>query len=207
MTLRRIAGTAVLAVAMVASVNAASAHAASLTATQVQAVVSLLQSFDVSASTIAQVQAALTGTASTTTRGEGEGQGMMPPPGWAVSSSTPLGACPGLRVGLSRGDDGQDVTDLQQTLKDMGEYDGPVTGYFGDMTERAVQMFQLKNGIVASGTPRENGFGFFGPMTRRFMLEHCGPGASATSTPGSREGEGNHPMIPEGHATTTSGDN
>ncbi|MGJ3252745.1 MAG: peptidoglycan-binding protein [Elainellaceae cyanobacterium] len=46
---------------------------------------------------------------------------------------------------------GEAVTALQQRLTDLGYYDGPITGYFGPLTEDAVMRFQAANGLTADG--------------------------------------------------------
>ena len=56
---------------------------------------------------------------------------------------------------LSLGDSGQDVSSLQQFLKDQGFFSYPsLTGYFGPVTQAAVEAFQSAHGIVSSGTPQ-----------------------------------------------------
>ena len=55
---------------------------------------------------------------------------------------------------------------LQQWLYQNGYYpQGLVTGYYGALTQAAVQNFQAKNGIVSSGTPDSTGYGNVGPKT------------------------------------------
>ena len=49
-----------------------------------------------------------------------------------------------------------------------------VSGYYGALTQAAVQRFQRKYGIVVSGTPRTTGFGLLGPKTRARLLEVLG---------------------------------
>ncbi|MCH8049912.1 peptidoglycan-binding protein [Patescibacteria group bacterium] len=48
---------------------------------------------------------------------------------------------------------------------------GLETNYFGSLTERAVQKFQAKYGIVSSGTPGTTGYGRFGPKTHSKLAE------------------------------------
>lgn len=43
---------------------------------------------------------------------------------------------------------------------------GNETQYFDVLTERAVQRFQTKHGIVSSGTPETTGYGRVGPRTQ-----------------------------------------
>ena len=52
---------------------------------------------------------------------------------------------------LKRGSRGDEVVTLQKKLKQWGYYDGAVDGVYGSGTERAVQYFQRKNGLVADG--------------------------------------------------------
>jgi len=62
---------------------------------------------------------------------------------------------------------GQAVTDLQTFLKmDSTVYpEGLVTGFFGILTQEAVQRFQCKYDVVCSGTPSTTGYGRVGPVT------------------------------------------
>ncbi|GGB62946.1 cell wall hydrolase [Fictibacillus barbaricus] len=52
---------------------------------------------------------------------------------------------------LSTGSQGYEVTALQQKLKEMGFFYGPVTGYYGPITERAVADFQYKTNLSSDG--------------------------------------------------------
>lgn len=49
------------------------------------------------------------------------------------------------------------ITKVQQRLKDWGYYDGPITGYYGELTTAAVIKFQKKHGLNAQG--------YLGPLT------------------------------------------
>lgn len=51
---------------------------------------------------------------------------------------------------------------------------GNETNYFGSLTEKAVQKFQAKYGIVSSGYPNTTGFGHVGPKTRTKLNEVFG---------------------------------
>ncbi len=73
-----------------------------------------------------------------------------------VSSSTYQFANP-----LSLGSTGADVTALQQRLTADGIYSGPITGYYGDLTESAVMAYQSKHGIDPIGR--------VGPSTRALL--------------------------------------
>ena len=60
---------------------------------------------------------------------------------------------------LRNGSSGSQVRRLQQNLKTLGYYKGPITGNFRELTEAAVIRFQRANGISAIGV--------VGPRTRR----------------------------------------
>ncbi|HIK26834.1 MAG: peptidoglycan-binding protein [Oscillatoriaceae bacterium SKW80] len=55
------------------------------------------------------------------------------------------------QVQLARGDSGEAIIDLQNNLKAAGYYDGPVTGFFGSLTEAAVMAFQQAKGLSVNG--------------------------------------------------------
>lgn len=69
---------------------------------------------------------------------------------------------------LFRGQKNEDVRALQEFLaSDVAIYpEGLVTGFFGSLTEKAVQRFQEKHGIVSFGTADTTGYGRVGPKTR-----------------------------------------
>ena len=96
-------------------------------------------------------------------------------PSIATSSVSSQGACPTLNRTLKKGSTGTDVTQLQTYLaKDSSIYpEGLVTGYFGTLTEKAVQRWQAKEGIVSSGTPSTSGYGLVGPRTRNALNQTC----------------------------------
>lgn|GEM_PF-3829924 len=76
-----------------------------------------------------------------------------------------------LRLGFS----GADVSALQACLaKDPSIYpEGLKTGYFGSLTEKALQRWQTTHNIVSEGTPDTTGFGVFGPRTRPLFIKWC----------------------------------
>ncbi|MEK9179836.1 MAG: glycosyl hydrolase family 18 protein [Patescibacteria group bacterium] len=88
-----------------------------------------------------------------------------------------LGATRSLSFGLS----GSDVVALQNDLIDQGYLvKGYNTGYFGALTEAAVQKFQCDKNIVCSGGKAE-GYGVYGPKTRAALaLEMSFPKNPAT---------------------------
>lgn len=49
------------------------------------------------------------------------------------------------------GDSGDKVTQIQERLKELGYYNGEITGYFGDSTEAAYIKFQTEAGVSADG--------------------------------------------------------
>ncbi|MEI6479853.1 MAG: peptidoglycan-binding protein [bacterium] len=59
---------------------------------------------------------------------------------------------------LSLGSKNSQVSELQQALKTLGFYTGPVTGFFGPMTKVAVIKFQVANKISPS-------YGYFGQIS------------------------------------------
>jgi len=77
---------------------------------------------------------------------------------------------------LSFGSRGEDVTRLQQFLIRQNLLStGNATGYFGPLTQSAVQKFQATRGIVSSGTPSTTGWGAVGPRTRDALAGSTGP--------------------------------
>ncbi|MFA5091769.1 MAG: peptidoglycan-binding domain-containing protein [Candidatus Paceibacterota bacterium] len=53
---------------------------------------------------------------------------------------------------MSLGSENSAVKELQNFLAlDKNVYNGPVTGYFGSITEKAVKTFQTKAGLLANG--------------------------------------------------------
>lgn len=121
---------------------------------------------------------------------QGELQGAVTPTPAPVSTGSPQAAptpapptpvagagCVSISRTLSLGAQGKDVTSLQRFLAiDSSVYpEGIVSGFFGPLTERAVKQFQVKYGIVSSGSPQTTGYGIAGPRTRALVLEKsCG---------------------------------
>ncbi|MGF1537827.1 MAG: peptidoglycan-binding protein, partial [Elainellaceae cyanobacterium] len=54
-------------------------------------------------------------------------------------------------VVIERGSSGDLVSELQRRLTTLGYYDGPVSGFFGELTEAAVIQFQEDQGLVGDG--------------------------------------------------------
>gem|GEM_PF-981164 len=90
--------------------------------------------------------------------------GMMPP------GQMGKGACVALNRNLRMGSQGDDVKGLQQMLKDDGDFQGGITGFFGQLTAHAMAAFQMHMGIASSTD------GSVGPMTRGFFERKCGKG-------------------------------
>ena len=95
-------------------------------------------------------------------------------------------ACPsfGERV-LSLGTSGSDVSQLQQYLASNPSIypGGHVTGYFGALTQAAVQRWQATYGVVSSGSPATTGWGVVGPRTAAAISQQCASGSSSGSIP------------------------
>lgn len=84
-----------------------------------------------------------------------------------------------LTQNLSRGDSGAEVLLLQTKLEALGYLEKEsLSGFFGPLTEAAVQKFQCEKGIVCAGTPSTTGYGMVGPSTRAALN-----GAGASTTP------------------------
>jgi len=85
------------------------------------------------------------------------------------------GACPNLTRSLSRGISGNDVLRLQTFLaRDPFIYpEAVLSGYFGPLTERAVQRWQVKFGVISSGP----GYGIAGPRTAAAIAVQCAGGS------------------------------
>lgn len=63
---------------------------------------------------------------------------------------------------LTEGSQGNEVAILQEKLKTLGLFYGPVTGYYGPITERAVASFQYETNLSSDGVA--------GPAT--FLMLH-----------------------------------
>ncbi|QQG38200.1 MAG: cupredoxin domain-containing protein [Candidatus Kaiserbacteria bacterium] len=113
--------------------------------------------------------------------------GSATPPTVTVDSSS----CPLIGRSLKRGSSGDDVTRLQQFLaRDSAIYpEAQITGYYGALTEAAVQRWQVKFNIVSSGTPDTTGYGVVGPRTAAAIALVCSTmstsGGGVSTVPGS----------------------
>lgn len=99
----------------------------------------------------------------------------------SVSATYDSSSCPLVGRSLKRGSSGDDVTRLQQFLaRDASVYpEGTVSGYYGALTEKAVQRWQVKYHIVSSGTPETTGYGVVGPRTAAAISILCTTGSYA----------------------------
>ncbi|MHB8660520.1 MAG: peptidoglycan-binding domain-containing protein [Minisyncoccota bacterium] len=183
------------------------AQAATLSTTQIDAITNLLQAFGADPAVVANVQAVLEGTATST---------------FAVQSSAGSGSvsggngCDVVSGNLQLGTTGAEVSQLQSFLsKDKSIYpEGSITGYFGPMTEDAVQRWQSAHNIVATGTPSTTGFGVVGPQTLKEMDHEmemeCESGDSNTNgsdnTSASSTSSESHASV-DNTAPSTSGEN
>ncbi len=100
-----------------------------------------------------------------------------------ASISARHGICRALSRALRAGERGEDVRELQDFLRLQGFFSGEATGYFGPITERALQKWQADRGIVATGSPRLTGWGVVGPRTLARIRAWCGSSALFDASP------------------------
>lgn len=180
-----------------------------LTAAQVQAVVGLLQSFNVDSETVGAVEAVLEGVdpnvdvnddgSPVSNISKKRAAGAVSDPSTSPKEfrkefpqlGLPAGfVCSLLQRNLSKGSSGEDVLRLQAYLEQTGDLTASTTGYFGEKTEAALKMWQARMKIASSGDASTTGFGFLGPRTRNAIMTHCkelmdkksGNASSASST-------------------------
>lgn len=91
------------------------------------------------------------------------------------------GVCATINQNLSLGMENAEVKKLQEYLaRDKSIYPEAITsGYYGMLTQQAVQRWQVQYGVVSSGSPSTTGYGAVGPKTRAAMAAAC------TATPSS----------------------
>lgn len=82
-------------------------------------------------------------------------------------------------VQLARGDSGEAVIDLQNNLQASGYYDGPVTGFFGSLTEAAVIKFQEAKGLSVNGIADEKTLSLLNEEIRAMSSATAAASASA----------------------------
>jgi hypothetical protein len=197
----------VLALLMVYAVLPSSAHAASLTDAQAQAVTNLLSSFGVDQSTINNVSLVLKGASKEDiVKAMGQKTDQKFDGRDLERGGAPM--CGMIARALKRGSNGDDVSQLQAFLQRAGDFkEASTTGFFGPATERALQAWQARTGIVQNGDADSTGFGALGPQTRAAIMMHCGkemngdnrPPMMGTSTPMKNDDMSWHGM----QATTT----
>ena len=155
----------IMTIAVAAAMLPTSAFAQTATAAQLQAQIQSMLA------QVAQLQKSAGGSGAATSATSGG------------SSATNSANCPTFSRTLKKGMSGTDVTQLQRFLaQDPTVYpEGTISGYFGALTEAAVQRWQAKNNIVSSGTPATTGYGVVGPHTAAAIALLCGQG-SATVT-------------------------
>jgi len=136
-------------------VSPAFSSAANLTSTQIQAILSILSSFGANSETIANVNAALTGTA---TSGGGSGQAF----------------CYNFNSDLTIGNSGAGVSALYQAMHLSGIESNGNTSSFDENTAGEVVQFQAKYGIRQTG--------YVGPLTRAKLNSLYGCTSTNTST-------------------------
>ncbi len=174
------AAGAAVTLALAGAVVALPAQAAGLSSSQVQTILGMLQAFGVDQATINNVQAALTGQATT---------------GTTVTTTTSGASCTAWTRNLTVGATGADVMALQKFLNSNAATQvaasgagsmGMETSTFGPATKAALAKYQTLNGISPAA-------GYFGPATRAKVNASC---TSTTTTGGTTTG---------GTTTTTTG--
>lgn len=104
------------------------------------------------------------------------------------ATGSTLSNCPNLQYNLERGDTdtatAQEVTALQKFLaQDPTLYpEMTISGYYGTLTEAAVQRFQVRYGIVQAGNYQSTGYGRVGPKTRAAIASACTNTTTTTTT-------------------------
>lgn len=136
-----------------------SSSASSLTQGQINSIIGLLKAFGAEQSIIDNVLASLTGGGSSTVT--------------TTQTSGATGVSAVFTKGFAKGASHPDIKRLQQLLNSDPDTmiaksgvgsPGNETDYFGSLTEKAVQKFQMKHGVVSSSS--DPGYGYLGPKTR-----------------------------------------
>src|SRR3989344_3181604 len=80
--------------------------------------------------------------------------------------------CPKLSRAVGYGANGNDIVNLQLFLASEGLLEtSSATGFFGKLTEAAVQAWQKTKGIISDGSPETTGWGLVGPKTRAALAD------------------------------------
>lgn len=120
--------------------------------------------------------------------------GTTPSTGTGGTATYNSSSCPLIGRVLNLSSSGDDVTRLQQFLaRDTSVYpQGTVSGFYGGLTQAAVQRWQTKYNIVSSGSPSTTGYGVVGPRTASAIALLCttgsyggvsGPGGGGSAAP------------------------
>ena len=104
--------------------------------------------------------------------------GQQPATPSVSSTPTPSSTSGGCAQIITRflivGSSGPDVKELQGFLIARGYLASDASsGYFGPLTQAALQSWQAANGIVSSGDPFSTGYGATGPRTRTVLALAC----------------------------------
>ncbi len=92
----------------------------------------------------------------------------------APSAQSGMFICPVFNFTLSPGMSGAAVTALQKFLVNQGLLSiDSVTGFYGALTQSAVQNFQTQQGVVSSGSADTNGYGVVGTRTSAAIVAAC----------------------------------
>ncbi|WP_071517834.1 peptidoglycan-binding protein [Geitlerinema sp. PCC 9228] len=76
---------------------------------------------------------------------------------------------------LQVGDSNRQVEILQRRLQELGYFNGPITGYYGELTADAVEAFQSANGLAVDG--------IVGPQTEQALQLRGLSGESPSTVP------------------------
>ena len=102
--------------------------------------------------------------------------------GGTTSGTGTITTFPALTGPFGIGQRGDQVKLLQQMLIKDGSLSSEATGYYGPLTQKAVETFQTKYNLVTSGTPSTTGFGLAGPGTRAKLNQLYGGASMGSST-------------------------
>lgn len=95
------------------------------------------------------------------------------------SLSIVVGTAPHASALMRYGNTGRDVTQLQQELAAIGFFNGPVTGYYGPMTQEAVIQFQRAKGLAVDGIAGPNTLAALQRTTPGYQVAATNQGAIA----------------------------
>lgn len=102
------------------------------------------------------------------------------------------------KVNLQPGMTGNEVKQLQQWLISQGfNISAGATGYFGDQTKAALTQYQQAKGIDTKGNP-----GYYGPITRNYILNSGNQGLNVQPIPGRVPGEQGYTITQPGQTPT-----